>query len=150
MISELKIPFNLHDIFYCLRILFHYFKNPDLKFELFIKIFAFLKNFQSILSFFIVSRFVINNLKHFPEGTRTQNSDDFKSISNVIANYWLVVIFLISKIILLLVFSEVSFMSDVINIFIVPDFLLFELSQVHWIQMVPDNRLGVELLDTKR
>ena len=68
----------------------------------------------------------------------------------MVANNGFVIVFLVSEIVLLFVFPEVCFMADVVNVFIVFDFIPLEFSQVHGVKMVPNDGLVIEFFDAER
>ena len=68
----------------------------------------------------------------------------------MVANNRFVIVFLVSEIILFFVFSEVCFMADVVHVFIVLDFIPLEFSQVHGIEIVPNDGLVIEFFDAER
>ena len=93
---------------------------------------------------------MINDLQDLSKGSRSQNFNNLKTVCNMIADNGFVVIFLISEVILFFVFSQVGFVTNVIQIFVVFDFLFFKFGEVHRIEMVSYDWLVVELLDTER
>ena len=66
----------------------------------------------------------------------------------MIANYRFIILFLIPKITMLLILSQIGLMSDIINILIILHFLLLILCEVHLIKVIPDDWLIIQLFDT--
>lgn len=68
----------------------------------------------------------------------------------MIAHDWLVVIFLISEIDLFFVFSQISFMTNVVNIFVVFNLFLLKVCEVHGVKMVSNDGIVIKLFYTER
>lgn len=148
MVAKLKIAFDFYNIFGCLMVLFDYFKNLNLEFELIIQILTFFQYFQRIFFLFAIAWLMINNFKYFTKSPWSKYFNNFKPICNMITNDGFVVIFLISKILIFLILSKIGFMTNIIDFFIIFNLLFLVVSQIHMIKMISDNRLIIQLFDT--
>lgn len=150
VIAELEIALDFDDVFYGFGVLLHQFEDADLELKLVVKIIAFFQNFQCVLFLLGIRSLMINHFQNLSEGPRPQDFNDFETVGNMVANNGFVIVFLVSEIVLFFVFSKVCFMADVVHVFIVLDFIPLEFSQVHGIEMVPNDGLVIEFFDAER
>lgn len=150
MASELEISLNFNDVFYSLWVLFHDFQNLYLQLKLIVQIFALFEDLQSVFFLFaIITWFMVDDFENLTKSPRTKDFNDLEPVCDMVTNYWFVIILLVSKA-LLLIFSEISLVPNVVNILVVFYLFLFELCQVHVIQVVSDDWFVIQLFDTER